>query len=214
MTDTVTRLAVVPDGRTQRGEETRERLLAAAIQLFGSQGFESTSMKELAAAAGVRAPAIYNHFESKERILAAATIWAMEDFHAQVVGTDNPEADACDRLANLVCRHVTYQLEHVQLARSNDLVMDADALQQLLPSDAHTHVRQLMRRHLDLITGIIDELQRTRLGSLSLPSPRLCALAVLTMCDRVLSWYKPGGAFSKEEIATAYWELVRGMLHL
>jgi TetR/AcrR family transcriptional regulator, cholesterol catabolism regulator len=214
MTDTVTRPAVVPDGRTRRGEETRERLLAAAIQLFGSQGFESTSMKELAAAAGVRAPAIYNHFESKERILAAATIWAMEDFHAQVVGTDNPEADACDRLANLVRRHVTYQLEHVQLARSNDLVMDADALQQLLPGDAHTHVRQLMRRHLDLTTGIIDELQRTRLGSPSLPSPRLCALAVLTMCDRVLSWYRPGGAFSKEEIATAYWELVRGMLHL
>jgi TetR/AcrR family transcriptional regulator, cholesterol catabolism regulator len=214
MTDTAARPVIVPDGRTRRGEETRERLLAAAIQLFGSQGFESTSMKELAAAAGVRAPAIYNHFESKESILAAATIWAMEDFHAQVVRTDNPAADARDRLANLVCRHVIYQLEHVQLARSNDLVMDADALRQLLPADAHTHVRQLMRKHLDLITGIIAELQQARLASPPLPPPRLCALAVLTMCDRVLSWYKPDGALSKEEIAAAYWELVRGMLRL
>ena len=214
MTDTATSPAVVPDGRTRRGEETRERLLAAAIQLFGSQGFESTSMKELAAAAGVRAPAIYNHFQSKERILAAATIWAMEDFHAQVVRTDNPAADARDRLANLVRRHVIYQLEHVQLARSNDLVMDADALRQLLPTDAHTHVRQLMRQHLNLITGIIDELQQTRPSRPPLPAPRLCALAVLTMCDRVLSWYKPDGALSKQEIAAAYWELVRSMLHL
>lgn len=214
MTDTDARPAVALDGRTRRGEETRERLLAAAIQLFGSQGFESTSMKELAAAAGVRAPAIYNHFESKESILAAATIWALEDFHAQVVGTDNREADVCDRLENLVQRHVIYQLEHVQLARSNDLVMDADALRQLLPEAAHAHVRQLMRQHLDLLTGIVAEVQRTRSSGSPLPPPRLCALAVLTMCDRVLSWYKPGGALSKQDIASAYWDLVRGMLHL
>jgi TetR/AcrR family transcriptional regulator, cholesterol catabolism regulator len=214
VTDTAERPAHAPDGRTRRGEETRERLLAAAIQLFGSQGFESTSMKELAAAAGVRAPAIYNHFESKESILAAATIWALEDFHTHVVGTDNPETDVCDRLGNLVRRHVIYQLEHVQLARSNDLVMDADALRHLLPDPAHAHVRRLMRRHLDLITEVIDEIQRTRSVAPPLPPPRLCALAILTLCDRVLSWYKPDGAFSKDEIASAYWDLVRGMLHL
>jgi AcrR family transcriptional regulator len=213
VTDTAERPAAALDGRTRRGEATRERLLAAAIQLFGSQGFESTSMKELAAAAGVRAPAIYNHFESKESILAAATIWALEDFHAQVAGTDDPAGDVCDRLENLVRRHVIYQLEHVRLARANDLVMDADALRNLLPDAAHAHVRELMRRHLDLATAIIDQIQRTR-SSGPLPPPRLCALAVLTMCDRVLSWYKPGGALSKEEVAAAYWDLVRGMLHL
>src|SRR5262249_29600924 len=128
VTDTAGHPVAALDGRTRRGEATRERLLAAAIQLFGSQGFESTSMKELAAAAGVRAPAIYNHFEAKESILTAATIWALEDFHAQVAGTDDPGTDVCDRLENLVRRHVIYQLEHLQLARANDLVMDADAL--------------------------------------------------------------------------------------
>ena len=92
--------------------------------------------------------------------------------------------------------------------------MDADALRHLLPTDAHARVRQLMRKHLNLITGIIDELQQTRPARPPLPPPRLCALAVLTMCDRVLSWYKPGGALSKEEVAAAYWELVRGMLRL
>ena len=70
-----------------------------------------------------------------------------------------------------------------------------------------------MRKHLDLATAVIDQIQRTRSGG-PLPPPRLCALAVLTMCDRVLSWYKPGGALSKEEVASAYWDLVRGMLHL
>ena len=54
MTDFTTHDTTHLDGRTRRGEVTRERLLAAAVELFGSQGFEATSMKELAAAAGVR----------------------------------------------------------------------------------------------------------------------------------------------------------------
>lgn len=213
MTDTAERPAPVLDGRMRRGKATRERILAAAIELFGSQGFESTSMKELAAAAGVRASAIYNHFESKESVLAAATIWALEDFHAHVAATDDPAADVRDRLENLVWRHVIYQLEHVQLARANDVVMDADALRHLLPDADHARVRDLMRRHLDLVTSIIAQIQHTS-SSGPLPTPRLCALAVLTMCDRVLSWYKFDGALSKEEVASAYWDLVRGMLRL
>ena len=66
--------APVEDGRLRRGMRTREQILNAAIDLFGSRGFAATSMKDLASAAGVRAPAFYNHFSSKERILAAALV--------------------------------------------------------------------------------------------------------------------------------------------
>ena len=214
MTDFATNHTTHLDGRTRRGEVTRERLLAAAVELFGSQGFEATSMKELAAAAGVRAPAIYNHFESKESMLAEVTIWVLEDFHRAVVVKDNPADSPFDRLEHLVRRHVIYQLEHIQLARSNDLIMDVDSLQHLLPEGATKQIRQMMRAHLDLLTEIIDQVIQSRPSVTGFPTSRLCALAVLTMCDRVLSWYKPTGALSENEVATAYWTLVCGMLHL
>jgi AcrR family transcriptional regulator len=51
---------------------TRERLLKAATRLFGEGGVDATSMRDLASVAGIQAPSIYNHVQSKEELLEAA----------------------------------------------------------------------------------------------------------------------------------------------
>ncbi|MDZ4826222.1 MAG: TetR/AcrR family transcriptional regulator [Actinomycetota bacterium] len=53
---------------------TRERLIAAAIDLFAQQGFRETTVGDIEAAAGLvpRRGGLYNHFESKEALLVAA----------------------------------------------------------------------------------------------------------------------------------------------
>lgn len=43
----------------------RQQLLAVALQVFGDRGFHSTSMNEIAEAAGVTKPVLYQHFRSK-----------------------------------------------------------------------------------------------------------------------------------------------------
>jgi AcrR family transcriptional regulator len=53
------------------GESTRERILDVALELFTDQGFDGTSMREIAARLGISKPAIYYHFASKEEILMA-----------------------------------------------------------------------------------------------------------------------------------------------
>jgi AcrR family transcriptional regulator len=194
-----------------RGERTRERLLTAAVELFGSRGFEATSMKDLAAAAGVQAPAIYNHFQSKEDILIAATTWALEDFYNAVVAADDQGSPTAERLKQLVRRHVLYQLEHDRLARANDLLLSMEALEKVMPASAHEHVWALLRQYLDLTTDLVTELTVTTTG---LPPARVSALAIQSMCDRVLSWYKPHGPLSPDEVADAFWILVQGMLRI
>jgi len=54
-----------------RGEITRERLLEVALDQFVRHGFHGTSMRQIAAAAGLAVGGIYNHFSSKEAIFAA-----------------------------------------------------------------------------------------------------------------------------------------------
>lgn len=54
-----------------RGDETRLRIIAAAIELFGEHGFESASTREIAARAGVNAPALQYYFENKEGVYRA-----------------------------------------------------------------------------------------------------------------------------------------------
>jgi AcrR family transcriptional regulator len=55
----------------QAGESTRERILDVALELFTEQGFDGTSMREIAERLGISKPAIYYHFASKEEILMA-----------------------------------------------------------------------------------------------------------------------------------------------
>jgi AcrR family transcriptional regulator len=50
---------------------SRERVLDAAIELFGEQGYAATSVSSICQRAGVTKPTLYWHFESKEGLMAA-----------------------------------------------------------------------------------------------------------------------------------------------
>jgi AcrR family transcriptional regulator len=51
-----------------QGEATREALLAAARELFGTRGYSETSLEAIAGAAGVTKGALYHHFSGKEQL--------------------------------------------------------------------------------------------------------------------------------------------------
>ncbi len=53
------------------GASTRERILDVALDLFTDQGFDGTSMREIAERLHLSKPAIYYHFASKDEILMA-----------------------------------------------------------------------------------------------------------------------------------------------
>ena len=54
-----------------KSAETRSRILDAAMELFRRQGFEETTMREIAAEAGVATGAAYYYFDSKDAIVLA-----------------------------------------------------------------------------------------------------------------------------------------------
>ena len=51
--------------------EQREKILACACELYLADGLDGFSMRKLARSLGVTAPALYRHYESKERVLFA-----------------------------------------------------------------------------------------------------------------------------------------------
>lgn len=52
-----------------RSGSTRERILEVALQLFNEQGYDRTSLRQIAERLGVSKAALYYHFKSKEDIL-------------------------------------------------------------------------------------------------------------------------------------------------
>src|SRR5467141_3930663 len=61
-----------PPPRRARGD-TRERIQAVALELFAEDGYEKTSLREIAERLGVTKAALYYHFKSKEDIVRSFT---------------------------------------------------------------------------------------------------------------------------------------------
>ncbi len=59
----------------------RDEILRTAAELFASDGYTNTSMREVAAASGILAGSLYHHFESKEAI----AVELVEAYHADLV---------------------------------------------------------------------------------------------------------------------------------
>lgn len=53
------------------GSDTRQRILDVAVELFTEQGYDKTSLREVAERLGVTKAALYYHFPSKQDIFAA-----------------------------------------------------------------------------------------------------------------------------------------------
>src|SRR6266480_5716187 len=84
-------------GEFRRGG-TRERIQAIALELFAEQGYEKTSLREIAERLGVTKAALYYHFKSKEDIVRSF----VEDYRAELEALldwakDQPRGDASRR---------------------------------------------------------------------------------------------------------------------
>ena len=76
-------------GRSDVPDAARERIVAAAIDLFAARGYGDVAVSDVAARAGTAKGSVYRHFESKETLFAAA----VESVVAGVVGDLRAAAD-------------------------------------------------------------------------------------------------------------------------
>ncbi|HWU64781.1 MAG TPA: helix-turn-helix domain-containing protein [Ensifer sp.] len=60
-----------PGLRSRQKAKRRDEIIAAAQALFESQGIDATTMADIAAAAGISAPTVFNYFGSKDGVLIA-----------------------------------------------------------------------------------------------------------------------------------------------
>jgi len=127
--------------------ETRERIVAAAAQLFNRVGYHGTDSNRIAEAAGYSPGAFYKHFESKQQVfLAVYEAWV--DAEWKTIGSEirvggEPEALA-RRIVDLT---VDFHTRWRGLRASLVELVFADA-------EVRKFYRAQRRRQLDLMSGI------------------------------------------------------------
>jgi AcrR family transcriptional regulator len=85
-----------------KSEETRDRILKAALEMFHDRGFDSTTMRDIAGNAGVATGAAYYYFDSKDAIVLAFYDLARRDMEPSLEEALGESRELKDRLRKII----------------------------------------------------------------------------------------------------------------
>ncbi|PZF82366.1 TetR/AcrR family transcriptional regulator [Jiangella anatolica] len=200
----MTELVPRREGRKRNAATTSERIRRTALELFSTQGYEATGIRELADRVGMTTASLYHYVGTKAELLTDI----MRDAQARLLaaaqgalaGIDDPAARIVRLVHIHVLAHAIFQLE----ARTVDTelrVLDPSALQEIL--DARDEYEQLWREA--IVRGCDD-------GVFTVPDASTARLAIMTMSTGVAHWYKPNRGASPAELAVNFSDLALALL--
>lgn len=179
--------------------DSRERILIVAVDLFNSQGFGGTGVREIADLANMNVASIYHYFSSKEAILFAI----IEDVYRAVYETARSlveEPDPAEVLVALTRHHIVVHCEKAKAAGVSDRELGS------LKMPTRRRVLELR----DSYEKLWDDLLRRGgdEGLFRIEDVELVRIAIITMCSQVAAWYRPTGRVSADDLAAFYARLV------
>ena len=158
-------------------EETRSRIAQGAIRLFATHGFDGTSVREIAEAAGVTKPVLYYHFGSKERLYRAMIQECYDRCRKHIAQVIHEVGPFRDRLHELVAAHFDYFARERDTARM--LYAVAFAPQRNSPK---VDLWELEQPHLELLASVIrDGIQTGEVRSVPVLDTALLLLGMLNI---------------------------------
>jgi AcrR family transcriptional regulator len=165
--------------RTRKdGEETRQKILEAACEVFGEKGYHEATHAEICERAGVNTAAINYHFGSKDGLYEA--VWKQGVQQADALypldGGLAPDAPAEDRLRTTVHSLLRRKTDQHRLGHFHSIRMMEMSHPSGLLDKAISDLRERARTHL---FGILDDL----LGpGATRKEVELCEMSIISQC--------------------------------
>ena len=179
----------------ERGN-TKQEILEASLELFSVQGFEATSISQIASAVGIRKASLYSHFENKQAILDALvkdvleqyvehSIFAKADWD-QYDDTEDKPALTPDAAAQMILGQVRYILHDPHISRARKML----AIEQFQnPELAKLQTKQNYSDVMHYFTGLVKYLIRHDVLTEDDPAIMAAQLCLpvstwINLCDR------------------------------
>ena len=168
--------------------DTKERILAAALELFSQNGYAGTKIRELSASLGLVKSGVYKHFESKEAIWNAL-LDEMIAYYGEHFGSPEhlpPVPDSLEELTRMTMQMVNFTVHDERIIMTRKVL----TLEQFRDARA----RELATKH--FLTGLTELFTHVFLGMmdkglLRKEDPKMLAFvytapisALTHLCDR------------------------------
>lgn len=184
---------------TASGPVGREALLDAAVRQFAQHGYDKTSMRDIAAVAGMLAGSIYYYFPTKEQLFLAVHEYAIAHICDSVRRAIRPDADAWGRLTQAAQGYLESMLNEFEYA--SVIITE-------FPRRRSPELRAPLLAHRRQFEEIFAEIMK------DMPLRRgvdrtYFRLAFLGMLAWSYTWYDPSGPDSPKVIAQKMVNLLR-----
>ena len=172
---------------------TKQEILEASLELFSVQGFEATSISQIASAVGIRKASLYSHFESKQAILDALVKDVLQQYGTHsIFARADWERDAAnlpltsDEAVRMVQGQIRYILHDPAISRARKMLV-IEQFQN--PELAKLQTKQNYSDVLRYFTGLVKQLIQQ--GVLAEDDPEIMAAQLclpisvwINLCDR------------------------------
>ena len=189
--------------RSASGEATRQRILAAATDLFIEHGYEGTPMSRVARNAGVTTAALYWHFESKDELYFTVVKGGYDIFRDELLARSVGDSVE-QRFRRYIRVFVKLQL------RDPRLTYGYQQLREALPDDKAAVLDDIRDACAERLRQILDDGRAN--GLFEFADLAVTTMALMTLCEYVFTWYRPEGRLSVNELADLYVTLARRMV--
>ncbi len=175
-------------------------VLHRAVDLFNRQGYEATSIGDLASELGVTKSAIYHHVPSKEALLSAALDEALDGLSSAIdlAVSQAPGTSAYGQLRCAVRRSVEILAEQ----------LPAVTLLLRVRGNSEVELAALERRRLidEQLAGLVRAAVAEGAVRADI-TPELISRLLFGMVNSLVEWYRPEGPVPVEEISAAIVDL-------
>lgn len=188
------------------GHQTAARARQAALKLFAQKGYGAVSMRQIAGEIGLNAGALYNHFATKQALLAELMIAHMEALNSAWEANSRQFSDPITALEGFVRFHIGYHLDR------RDEVFIAYMELRSLETENFGKVEGLRKYYEGYLRKILQAGHDN--GVFKLADVAVSAMAIIAMLTGVTHWFRSAGRFSADEIEMLYVHMVLGMVGL
>ena len=182
----------------------RERIVAAAVDLFYHQGYTRTTLEQVAASIQVTKPFIYAHFKSKSELLAeicSRAVWISNDVLNRAMMQKGSVTERLQAIARDFMETVLNHQAHAVIYSRED--------KELAPED-RTEINKMRRVFDHKLVALMEE--GVAAGEFVVEDVHLTALAIVGIVGWSQVWYRPGGRLTRTEAAQRVSKLVLAMV--
>jgi AcrR family transcriptional regulator len=187
-------------GRTagSTGTKTAAKIRDTAMVLIARHGFEAMSMRDLGAAVGVGAPALYRYYPTKQALLNSLLNTHMDELAAAWAAVDVAGGSA--RLNAFVANHIAFHVERRIATQISNLELRA------LDKENLTKILRKRNDYEKELRAILREGQEA--GDFNVADVTLTAMAIIQMITGVVVWFRPDEKMPISGVIETYQTLV------